>query len=401
MRVALFTETYVPYINGVVTHVKLLREGLEALGHEVLVVCADPDIYHYRLEDGVLYCPGVSFKKFYDYGLASPVSAARLKYVKDFNPDVIHIHTEFGVGFSGAAMAKILGVPLVYTLHTMYDDYLYYIAPKKAPKQFITIAKRTTHAYAKNLGEWATALTGPSKKVEEYFREIGVNKPVHIIPNPVEVNLFTPDCADDEQRGNIRARFGVGEKDMLVCFCGRLGKEKSVDVMLDFWAQKVKKEDRIKLLIIGEGPAKEELEEQAAALGISDQVHFAGKVMHDDLPPYYASCDLYITTSLSDTNSISMLEGMSTGLPVLHIRDELNKGQVVDGVNGYIFRDAEEMYSLLLKYRDMPQEERAEFRREARESVESSGAETLANNLLNVYKIAIETKLYDKATKES
>ena len=72
MKVALFTETYVPYINGVVTHVKVLREGLETLGHEVLVVCADPDIYRYRLEDGVLYCPGVSFKKFYDYGLASP-----------------------------------------------------------------------------------------------------------------------------------------------------------------------------------------------------------------------------------------------------------------------------------------------------------------------------------------
>lgn len=396
MKVALFTETYVPYINGVVTHVKVLREGLEALGHEVLVVCADPDIYRYRLEDGVLYCPGVSFKKFYDYGLASPVSAARLKYIKDFDPDIIHIHTEFGVGFSGAAMAKILSVPLVYTLHTMYDDYLYYIAPKK----LIKIAKKTTHAYAKSLGEWANALTGPSKKVEEYFRNIGVDKPVHIIPNPVEIELFTPDCATEEQKKEIRSRYGVTDDDMLVCFCGRLGKEKSVDVMLDFWAQTVKPQDNIKLLIIGEGPSKEELEQQAVELGIGDQVHFAGKILHDKLPPYYAACDLYITTSLSDTNSISMLEGMAAGLPVLHIRDVLNKGQVVDGVNGYIFQDAQEMYTLLTRYKNMPQQERMELRREARESVKQSGAETLANNLLQVYKVAIETKNAEKVTRE-
>ncbi|MEE1492323.1 MAG: glycosyltransferase, partial [Massilioclostridium sp.] len=164
--------------------------------------------------------------------------------------------------------------------------------------------------------------------------------------------------------------------------------------------QTVKPQDNIKLLIIGEGPSKEELEQQAAELGIGDQVHFAGKILHDKLPPYYAACDLYITTSLSDTNSISMLEGMAAGLPVLHIRDVLNKGQVVDGVNGYIFQDAQEMYTLLTRYKNMPQQERMELRREARESVKQSGAETLANNLLQVYKVAIETKNAEKVTRE-
>ncbi|MDD6236104.1 MAG: glycosyltransferase, partial [Clostridiales bacterium] len=124
MKIALFTETYLPYINGVVTHVKILKEGLEKLGHKVLVVTADPHTHRYYVKDNVLHCPAKSFKRFYDYGLASPVSTRRLMYLKEFDPDIIHIHNEFGVGFSGAMIAKILKKPLVYTLHTMYDEYL-------------------------------------------------------------------------------------------------------------------------------------------------------------------------------------------------------------------------------------------------------------------------------------
>lgn len=381
MRIALFSETYLPYINGVVTHVKILKEGLEQLGHQVLVVCADPKIRKYVLKDGVLRCPGVTLKKIYDYGVATPISPIRFRYIKDFNPDVIHIHTEFGVGYSGAAAAKRLGVPLVYTLHTMYDDYLYYIAPQK----LIKIAKKSTHAYAKVLATKATCLTGPSKKVEEYFRECGVEKPVYVVPNPVETDLFTPDCIDSVKRKRIRKQFGVRESDFLLCFCGRLGKEKSVDKLLDFWAQEMKQKENCKLLIIGEGPAKEELESQAKVLGIDSQVLFAGKVDHTHLPPYYASCDLYVTASLSDTNSISMLEAMAAGLPVLHIKDELNRGQVISGVNGFIYENAREMKCAIDNYQMMPEEERRALKEASRNSVLSAGAQQLAENLLQVY----------------
>ena len=247
MRIALFTETYVPYINGVVTHVKILREGLIKLGHEVLVVCANPDTNRYFIKDGVLNCPGVSFKKFYDYGLASPISPLRYKYIKEFNPDIIHIHNEFGVGYSGASCAKFLNVPLVYTLHTMYDDYLYYIAPKP----LIPLAKKTTHVYEKSLVARATAITGPSKKVSEYFKSIGItDRTVHVIPNPVEIDAFTPDAATEEQKKQIRERHGVKDDEIMVCFCGRLGKEKSVDVLLNYWAETVKPDEKFKLTFL-------------------------------------------------------------------------------------------------------------------------------------------------------
>ncbi len=382
MKIAIFTETYLPYINGVVTHVKALKDGLEKLGNQVLIVTADVDAKHHYTKEGILHCPAKYSKKFYGYGLAAPLSSNRLRLLREFDPDVIHIHQEFGIGFSGMIAARKLNKPLVYTLHTMYDDYLYYVAPRP----FIPLMKRISHRYAHFLATKSAALTGPSKKVEEFFRECGIDKDVNVVPNPVELDMFDPEKVSAEQKHAFREKFGIAEDEMLACFCGRLGKEKSVDVLLNYWAETYRPEDNMKLFIIGEGPAKDDLMDQANSLNIKDSVVFAGKVMHPDLPPYYACCDCYVTASLSDTNSISMLEGMAMGLPVLQLYDELNKDQVVEGVNGFVFTDAESLHEKLLKIRDMPQAEMDSLRASVRESVKKSGAETLARHLLSIYK---------------
>lgn len=387
MRIALFTETYLPYINGVVTHVKALKDGLEALGHDVLVVTADAAAKRHYIRDGVLHCPAVNSKKFYNYSIAGPVSRGRLLMLTQFNPDIIHIHNEFGIGMSGAIIAQILKVPLVYTLHTMYDDYIYYVAPKP----FVPLVKKTSHKYAKLLASRASALTGPSKKVEEFFRDCGVKKPVSVIPNPVELDKFSPQNVTAQQRKECRDKIGAGDDTLVACFCGRLGREKSVDIMLRYWAETVRPSDHFKLMIIGDGPCRKELTNLAKSLGISDMVYFTGAVLHDDLLPYYAASDLYITTSVSDTNSISMLEGMAMGLPVLHIRDELNRGQVRDGVNGYVFGTAQEMYEHMKRYQESSAEFKEAFSQSVRQSVQNSGAETLGRNLIAVYQQAIKT----------
>ena len=391
MKIALFTETYIPSINGVVTHVRALKSGLEKLGHEVLVVCVLPDSKHHDLKNGILYCPSISFKKLYNYGVATPTSHSRYKYIKAFNPDIIHIHTEFGVGYSGTMAAKLLNIPLVYTMHTMYDDYLYYVAPKK----LIKIAKKTAHAYAKILAEKATCLTGPSKKVEEFFRCCGVDKPVYVVPNPVELDRFDPKCVDKSQKLLIKQKLGLNNDELIICFCGRLGREKSVDILLKYWSEVVSKEDKCKLLILGDGPSKGELEDYAKSLGINDQVIFLGKILHEELVKYYAICDLYITASLSDTNSISMLEAMAVGLPVLHIYDKLNRGQVIDGVNGFIYKNADEMNKLINSYKNMSKEEKINLSKNSRKSVMKYSDIELANNLLNIYEDALN--IYSKS----
>ena len=132
----------------------------------------------------------------------------------------------------------------------------------------------------------------------------------------------------DNQRHLISEKLGIPLDATVACFVGRLGREKSVDVLLRFWAQEMKPEDNMRLMIVGDGPEKEPLEQLAKELKITDTVVFTGKVVHDELPPYIHTCDIYVTASLSDTNSISMLEGMAGGLPVLQLYDELNADQV-------------------------------------------------------------------------
>ncbi len=381
MRIALFTETYLPHINGVVTHVKILRDGLEQLGHEVLVVTADADAHHHFVEDGVLHCPAHTSKRFYNYSLSLPVSSTRLKFVRDFAPDIIHIHNEFGIGMSGLLCAKILRVPLVYTLHTMYDDYIYYIAPKPLVKAATKVSRR----YFKFIAKHSNALTGPSQKCQEYFRLTGLKKDVSVIPNAVEVDQFSPREVPEEVKADLRERCGIRDDSMVACFVGRLGREKSVDVLLDYWKAGVKPEDHIHLVVIGDGPVRPELEEQAKALGIEDMVTFTGRVEHEDLPPYYALCDVYVTASLSDTNSISMLEGMCSGLPVLQRNDPLNADQVRDGKNGFNFDSPEEMAQKLRQIQAMDQEALQGFKESVIASIRENGARELAARTLTVY----------------
>lgn len=387
MRIALFTETYLPHINGVVTHVKILRDGLLQQGHEVLVVTADYQTRHHYIKDGILHCPAIKSKRFYGYGVASPFSRRRLKLVQDFHPDIIHIHNEFGIGLSGIFAAKQLHVPLVYTLHTMYDDYLYYVAPR----HLLRAAKKVSHDYFRLLGNAATELTGPSPKCQEYFQQIGVKKDVNVIPNAVELDDFSPDRISAENKAAFRRRYQIPDDVMIACFVGRLGHEKSVDVLLDYWARTITPEDKIMLCIIGGGPVQEELEQQAKDLGIGSMVVFTGAVPHDQMPPYYASCDVYVTASLSDTNSISMLEGMATGLPVLRRYDALNENvdQVRDGVNGYIFNSPEEMAAELRRLKNLSPEQLSILKASVIESVKRSGAEALANYTYNVYRKAM------------
>lgn len=388
MRIALFTETYVPYINGVVTHVKALHDGLEKLGHEVLVVTVDTGTHRHYIKDGVLYCPATAMKKLYNFGLASPVSVKRLHILQAFRPDVIHIHQEFGIGLSGMMIARQLKIPLVYTLHTMYDDYLYYIVPER----MVPGLRRLAHQYFGYIAKKAEEVTGPSLKVQEYLDICGAQKSVNVVPNPVELDVFNPSGLDPKQIAAIREQYGVAEEETLVCFCGRLGKEKSVDVLLDNWAKTVQPGDKLRLMIIGGGPCLPELQSQAEALGIAGQVIFTDAVEHEKLPNYYGACQLYVTASRSDTNSISMKEAMATGLPVIHIHDPLNKGQIVAGVNGYIYENADEMYAAMKDFQSKTDEEREKFRASVINSMKSYSCEALAEYLITVYERSIRKK---------
>jgi len=389
MRIAIFSDTYAPDVNGVATHIKVLRDGLTELGHHVLVVTASTLYKHHTLKDGVLYCPSMKLKKLYGYGLASPLSKTRLDIVKKFNPDVIHTHQEFSMGLSAIRIANALDIPFVYTLHTMYDDYVYYFAPKI----FIKPAKKIFYKYVGFFGKRASVITSPSTKATPFFVKCNVKKNVNVVPNSIEFEDFDENLADPLNVKKIREQYGIPSSATVAVFCGRLAAEKSVDVLMDTFKKHIDFEKlNLHLVIIGDGPAKDDLYEHAKKIGIDKYVTFTGRIEHKEIMPVYASGDLYVSASTTEMMSISMLEGMAAGLPVIQKYDKENAHQINEGVNGYNYKTGEEMAQRIEEICKMTPEEKNEMKKRVRESVAHAGPKDLAEFLLSIYQNAIDLK---------
>ena len=387
MKIALLSETYFPYMNGVTTHVKTLKDGLTALGHEVLVVTCSPTAKKHYIKDGVLYCPAKAIKSIYGFGVSYPYSKTRLNLLRDFNPDIIHVHTEFSMGLFGIWAAKKLKKTLVYTLHTAYDDYVYYVMPKVLARM---VGGKVLDKFLGFYAGRSKAIVGPSPKCFEYIKKSSHRKKVRILPNSVEMTLFDPTKVDETKVDEVRKSLNIPKDAFVACFVGRMGTEKSVDVTLKFLSNTLKKDDNIYFVAIGDGPDLENLKKQAIDLNLQDKVRFTGKVEHDKLPIYYAMSKLYLTSSLTEMNSISMLEAMAMGLPVLQRMDEVNKDQIVEGKNGYIFFNQDDMYKHLKRLSKYSDDEYKKIKFEVEETVSQKDEQGIAQKELEVYKKAME-----------
>lgn len=384
MKIAIFTETYFPFISGVVTHIQTLKEGLEREGHEVLIVTINPKAVCHYVKDGVLYCPGIRLKRIYGYGVSNPVNTQRLRIIQDFDPDIIHIHTEFSMGIFAMFAARKLKKPVVYTLHTMYDDYMFYVAPER----FQNMVKPAAHAYFRRVASRANEIIGPSPKVVEFLRRCGVERHINIIPNIVDLSDFLPENVPEESIASVRELLGIQPEDMAVCFVGRLGKEKSIDVLIDSFAALAREERHFKLFIIGDGPERDSLNEQIEELGMTEQVRLLGRIEHGELPPYYHACDLFATASLSEMNSISMLEAMASGLYVVQRLDLYNQDQIKPGENGNFFSDADGFAALLREEAALSPEARIARRKAVSAYTQRYGEKDFLRAVMNVYKRA-------------
>ena len=387
MKIALFSDTYVPEINGVATHVFALKEALESLGHDVLVVTTNPKDKKIDQESGVLHCPSIKLKRIYGYGLSMPLNIKQYQIIKRFNPDVIHIHTEFGIGLFGVLVSKMLKRPVIYTLHTIYDDYMYYVMPKP----LIKTGKRIFYNYIRSLYKRATIITGPSPKSHEYLINAGLRRNIEIIPNPVDVDRFSIQNVSADDIARIRKIYNIANNAFVGCIVSRIGKEKSIDLLINYIEKYSKINKNFRFLIVGDGPAKKDLEEQVKNLKISDIVIFTGKIPNNKLLPYYAACDIFLTASLTDTNSISMLEAMSMGLPVIQREDPINKGQIIENINGFIFNDESSFIQKLNSVYNMSRDERLKLKNKVRNSVIIGNTKNnMAIRVIKVYKHAIE-----------
>ena len=336
MRIAIITECYLPEINGAVYHIEALRKGLIELGHEVLIVKPDANTKHHHITDGILYSPAVKLPHLYNYSVSYPHSRTRLKLLKEWNPDIIHIHHEFSQGLFALYAGRKLNIPIVYTCHSMYCDYIHYFGALqnlKAVKDFIDHGiLRYTNA--------AKAVICASTKLEDFLKQCKVTTPIYKIPNACITSDFAEETLNQDVVRNLKIQYNIKPEDFVACFCGRLAAEKNLSLTLEYWKDFAAGMPNAKLFIIGDGPAKAELEKQAKDYGIGNSVIFTGAVLHENIKYYYHLCDAYIMTSLSENHSVSALEAIACGMPVVHLYDKENEDQYIEGVTGFAFKDS-------------------------------------------------------------
>lgn len=387
MRIAVFSEGYFPIVSGVVTHVETLKNGLEAEGHQVLIVTTSPGATRHYIKNGVLYCPAKPMKKIYGNGITNPLNRERLRILRAFNPDIIHVQTEFTIGIFGLHCARKLKKPVVYTLHTMYDDYLFYLFPRWIEKPATPVA----HAYFRRFACKADKIIGVSQKVAEFLHtSLKARCPVTIIPNTVDLTAFVPGAVSPQDVQRTREELGLAEGDTGIIFVGRIGKEKSIDVLVDLFTASFRGEDSFKLYLVGDGPMVGLLQEKITENGMQNQIYLLGKKDHDDLPRYYQACGLFATASLSEMNSISLLEATASGLYAVQRLDEKNRDQIVSEVNGEEFTTQQEFAEIVRRHHALPPGEKAARSRQVSAHACRYGTKEFTEKVLAVYSDAQE-----------
>ena len=390
MRIGLFTDSYPPYINGVSTSVAMLKKALEKKGHTVYVVTVSNNAlkYEYDEDEKIVKVPGIPIG-IYDYRLSRIYPLTMINTMKNWNLDVIHSHTEFGIGILARLVAKQFDIPLVHTYHTLYEDYTHYITHGYFDKSSKKIVEYLTKFYC---DKTATELIVPTNKIYKLFKEkYEFQKNIHIVPTGIEVERFYTENVDKSYVQTLRKKLKLQKKDFVILFVGRLASEKNVEFLLNAQRKLIEKHPNIKLLIVGDGPDKEKYEQLAKDLKTSQNVIFNGKAAWEEMPFFYHCADVFATASTTETQGLTVIEAMAAGVVPLCIKDESFLGTVTNELNGLIFENEEEYINqVLMLYKD--EQLRQRYDNQARIQAEHCSSSSYAERVLEVYNRAIMDK---------
>lgn len=381
MNIGLFTDSYPPYINGVSTSVYNLREALKKLGHTVYIVTVNDSIIKHEYDDKekILRIPGIPIG-IYDYRLSEIYPVSTVKIIKKWKLDVIHSHTEFGVGIFARILAKKFKIPLVHTYHTLYEDYTHYITHNHFNKLSKKIVKDLTKVYCVKTAKETIV---PTDKIYKLFKEkYMITKNVSVIPSGIDIERFFEENVEQDKVERIKEKYGITKDDFTIIFVGRLAQEKNIEFLLNAQQKLIEKRiNNIKLLIVGDGPDKENYINITRKLNIFDKVIFTGKIEQDKIQYYYQCADAFVTASNSETQGLTVIEAMAAGVVPICINDMA----FIDMLpKKSLFNNQKEYINRLITF-SADEELRKEYKAEIRKKAEEYSSNTYAQRVLNVY----------------
>ncbi|MEG0951713.1 MAG: glycosyltransferase family 4 protein [Niameybacter sp.] len=348
MNIGIFTDTYLPQINGVVSSIVTLEEQLKKQGHNVYIFTIshphanDQKPYVYRI-------PSLPFVFLKDHRVGIIYSQKLVNRVKKLKLDIILSQTEFSLGFLAKLISKKIDVPIVHTYHTMYEEYMHYIS------KGVEFSPELARKYSKMFCNSVDGVVAPTEKTKDLLLNYGVKKPIEVIPTGINFAPFSPSRYTKGEIQALKTQFKLSLDAPTVLFVGRIAKEKSIDVVLEAFPRVVEKIPKAKFFIVGDGPEMTHLRELVTKLGLEDAVIFAGLQPWATIGKFYQLGDVFVSASVSETQGLTFAEAMAAGLPVVAKHDESIEALVENDYNGRKFSNQEELSQALI---DLLEDER-------------------------------------------
>ncbi len=385
MRIGMMADVYKPHVSGVTHYIELNKRQFERAGHKVFVFTfggrATADV-----EERVVRSPGVPLGSTgYYFALRYTVAARRLLQTMD----VAHIHHPFLSGQLALRYCAPRGIPMVFTNHTRYDLY----APVYLPILPGNASAGLLRAYMPSFCDAMDLVISPSAGTAAVLRGLGVASPIEIIPSGVQLQDFV------QANPMSRAALGFNEGDILLVYAGRVATEKNLRFLLQAFAGVARVLDNVHLIVIGGGPKQIALDLHSLAdkLRINGRLHFTGMVPYATLPAYLATCDAFVTASVTETFGLSIVEAFASGLPVLGISSPGISDLIEDSKTGYLTSEDQSAFTSKLTRLSSDAGLRKEMGRRAREASTRYAIENTSQLVLEQYQRLVSGRRPAKA----
>ncbi len=349
MNIGLFTDTYFPQINGVATSVHTLAGALRARGHNVYIFTPkDPNTTAEQSDENVIAMPSLPFMLLRNYRVGLIYSPRAFNQISHLHLDIVHTQTEFPLGIFGKLLSTVKKIPMVHTYHTMYEDYVHYIA-----KGYI-VTPAMAKEFSKLFCNSATAVVAPTEKAKHFLEEYGVTKPIEIIPTGIDTSLFAKKNFLEQDTIALKQSLGLEKDTPVILSLGRVAKEKSIDVILRALPKLFQKMPQARMVIVGDGPERENLEHLAKQLDIAHKVLFIGAKPWTEIGKYYQIGTVFCSASVSETQGLTFAEAMAGGIPVVAKRDESIENIIENNKTGLLFETEEDLTEKLYMLLNTP-----------------------------------------------
>ncbi len=382
MKVLITTDWFLPTTNGVVTSVINLRNELEKRGHDVRVLtlvqtdknCSERNTY---------YIKSFSVGKIYPQArMMRSLATKEVKEIIEWKPDIIHSQCEFSTYLFARHIAKKTNAPIIHTYHTVYEDYTHYFSfSKRVGRQTV---KMFTRAILRNTQD----VIVPTDKVNKLLHDYHVKQPIYTVPTGIDLDRYAARISK-EIIAQKKKELGILEHQFVLIYLGRVAKEKNIEEVVDYVGRV--HSQNIRLLIVGDGPDMKALRDYVEEVGADRYVIFTGRVDRDRVNEYYQLGDVFVSASTSETQGLTYIEALASGVPLLCRKDECLDDVIDDGVNGFQYENFEE-FSNYLKILDKDGKLDEKYKQSALEKAERFSTQRFGEDVEKIYCKALEEK---------